>query len=100
MKIILILISLAFLTSCSTEDSSEVTKENEKNFNNPKEIGTFPDGKKLFRVEYEMGASRHNHFIYYISDGSVITLNKTTQQGKTSFNQTTIIINGEEYIKK
>ena len=97
-KILLLIVSVTGLTCCEGPFDEEPQKQTEQNFANPQKVGTLPDGRVVNVVRRVMGSGVHDHYIYFV--GETITTNTTIPTGKTSYNQTTVLINGVEYVKK
>lgn len=81
------------LSSC---DDPIVSLKNTKNsFSNPDIVGILPDGRTVSCVVRYIPNS-HKHYIYFT--GSDVTVNTTLSHGKTTSNQTIVLIDGIEYI--
>ncbi len=59
-------------------------------------IGNLPDGRQIKCFVRDMGSNQHNHYIYYVGD--TVTTNQTVKQGKTSYNQVIVEIDGVKYV--
>lgn len=62
------------------------------------EVGVLPDGRKIVRYGLHMGTNHHPHWVYVVDN--VFTHNSEISQGKTTVNQTEVVINGVTYIPK
>lgn len=94
-KIILLCLTALMLSSCSDENSPESPRETEMSFGRPTKVGVLPDGRTVSVVIRERG-NNHDHYIYFVDN--TISVNTNVQQGKTTRNQATVLIDGIKYV--
>lgn len=71
------------LTACTTdEDRLEAVALTEQSFANSEEVGTLPDGRKVF-VVYHSIAGYYSRSIYFVQNGGVTT-NQVVPNGKST----------------
>lgn len=97
----LLALLLAFaLTSCSTPEEAQATTE--FNMKNPDTVGTLPDGRVVKHFVRERSNTSHDHHIYFIEnpDGksNTISTNYSVSEGKTTRNETVVLIDGVKYV--
>lgn len=100
MKIIQILSIISFLSlvSCDGPNDPAPMAATKSSFENPEKVGTLQDGREVFCAKRDMESNSHPRYIYFV--GNTITANHTVPQGKTSYNQVTVLIDGVEYVRK
>lgn len=88
-----LLATLALCVACNdSETALENRKKTEDSFANPRVVGTLHDGRIIKHItDHNKGAQ-----IYFV-DGTVTT-NITTQKGKVTVNEVTVMINGTPYV--
>ena len=102
----LFLILPLFLIGCAPYNSPEKKILNKATLSDePEYVGTLKDGRTVGRFYIKNdgrldGEWVHNHWVYVISDNSSSTVNYSVQSGKTTRNETIVIINGKEYVEK
>jgi hypothetical protein len=93
------LISLT-LTSCESPNDPGPISRTKDNIESPQTIGTLPDGRVIKMFERDRGGM-HNHFIYFVEngDGKSLTISTNTEvsAGKSTRNETTVLIDGVKY---
>lgn len=89
------------LTSCESPNDPGPISRTKDNLESPQTIGTLPDGRVIKMFERDRGSS-HNHYIYFIENGdgktTTVTLNTEVSAGKTTRNETTVLIDGVKYV--
>jgi hypothetical protein len=98
-KLFVLLIAATSLVGCRRENDPETRAINQVNANAPEFVANTPKGK-LYRIIIDIGAGRHEDRIYYFENSNEVNINKTIQSGKTSRTETSVIIDGKEYILK
>lgn len=100
-KYLLLIPILIALAGCGKVSDPEVRAANKENLSTEGfYIGTLPDGRTVKYYYIDRGSGNYPHFIYVVSDNSSTSTNFTQSAGKTSFNQTIVVINGKEYVEK
>lgn len=98
MKYIITLTLLLILSSCgdSPSQAAQRAAKFQHDLQHPQFLGTTPSGDNVYFVIRETGS--YPHYIYFT--GKTITVNDSVPQGKFTTNRATVIINGEEFVKK
>lgn len=99
-KIILSIITVIVFTGCRDRNDPETLSANRANAQSPEFVADTAKGR-LFRINIDMGSAAHADRIYYFdSTNETININSDVKSGKSSRVETTVIINGVEYIRK
>lgn len=99
-KIILSIITAIIFTGCRERNDPETLEANRVNAQTPEFVADTPKGK-LFRINIDMGSTRSKDRIYYFdTNNETININRDVKHGKSSRVETTVIIDGVEYIRK
>jgi hypothetical protein len=99
-KIILSIVTAIIFTACRGRNDPETLEANRANAQSPEFVADTPKGK-LFRINIDMGSTGSKDRIYYFdTNNETININRDVKHGKTSRVETTVIINGVEYIRK
>ena len=100
-NLIVCLLTVLTLTGCfrSPDEKERFISESVKN---PKYVTKLPDGHEIYLVKIDLNDSDtvgHYHFIYFLKlpDTNTVTVNHTQSVGKTSYNQSIVIIDGKTY---
>lgn len=103
--VILMILSLSVGCGEISRNHPTVLAENQQTLSGKgEEVGVLPDGRKVVRYRLDMGkheiipTERNPHWVYVVDN--VVTLNHEVSQGKTTANQTEVIINGVTYTPK
>ena len=103
-KLTLLLFAVAaFLSSCGEKENDPVLKERtQSNIQNAEIVGTLPDGRVVKVFQRVRGGIKYSHYVYFIENGdgksSTISTNSSVQNGKTTRNETTVLIDGTKYV--
>lgn len=95
MKYILILLTAAFLVGCQEANDPTPLANTKAWFDRPETVGTLPDGIIVKYIVRDMGSTA-SHYIYFV-DGTTTT-NIRIPQGKTSYQQIVVEIDGVKYL--
>jgi ABC-type thiamine transport system substrate-binding protein len=91
-----VVLACIICVSCQeSPDNPTALALTKQSFDNPQEVGTLPDGRVVKVVCRDMG-THATHYIYFV-DG-VTTINRNVPQGKTSYNQVVVEIDGVKYV--
>ncbi len=95
----LLLLALSVLALTACDDPAIVNATNKTQLSGDgEEIGTLKDGRKVVRFAVDR-VNERTHYVYVVSDGSSVTENHSTG-GKHPKTETTVVIDGKEYIEK
>ncbi len=94
----IILITGLTLVSCGPPRTAIADQaETNASIANPTVIGKLPDGREIKCIIRSMDSEyEYPHYIYYIGD--VVTTNVAVPEGKTTYNQVTVEIDGVKYV--
>ena len=98
---VIVVVAIVALTGCRDRNDPQTKANNWVNANTPEFVVDTPKGK-LFRIWIDMGSGKHPDRIYFFENATnnTISVNKTISNGKSSHVETTVVIDGVEYIRK
>ena len=98
---LILAISILALAGCAGPRDPEVKAVNQKNLAGQGDyIGTLPDGRVIRCYAIDRGYS-YPHYVYVVSDGSSVSLNKTEMAGKNNYyNRTIVTIAGKKFVEE
>ena len=94
----IILLAAVALVGCRDENDPETRAINQVNANSPVFVADTPKGK-LYRIAINRG-NQHPDRVYYFDNSNEVNVNQTKSSGKASQVETSIIVNGKEYVPK
>ena len=97
-KIFFACVAAFVLIGCRGRNDPETLAVNRVNTNSPEFVADTPKGK-LYRIMIDMGSTPSDR-VYYFEYSNEVNVNQTVKQGKTSHVETTVILDGVEYIRK
>jgi len=96
---IFVIVAAVVLVGCRGRNDPETIAANRVNANSPEFVTDTPKGK-LYRIMIDMGITTSSDRVYYFDRSNEVNINQTVKQGKTSHVETTVVIDGVEYIRK
>ena len=96
MKRNLLMIAGLALFLCGCEKDAHFAEYNESSLKHPVLVGEI-NGQRLYYVTIHLESESrfHSHYVYYLDNNPVLTINRDEHQGKVTVHRVDILLNGK-----
>lgn len=103
-KLFFCVVAALALVGCGPATPQQIAStqaENQNNSKNPTLVATTPQGN-LYLIFIRPYAKNDQHYdrVYYFDTNATVTVNTEVKHGKHSVTETTVLVNGKEYVPK
>lgn len=103
-KLFVCIIAALALVGCGPATPSQIASmqaENQNNSSNPMLVATTPQGKLylIFVRPYPKNVDHYDR-VYFFDTNATVSVNAEVKHGKHSTTETSVIVNGKEYVPK
>ena len=82
LRTLLLIATVTLFSGCTNKTGAQA--QTQASFSNPEQVGTLPDGRKVYMVTRVIPFGLHDHYIYYVENGGT-TVNHNVSAGKSTY---------------